>query len=143
MKNEKILVQIKDVPYIYLEFDLFEGELKEVSNKILNIRKLLIDAWKNRELTIKDSFRKDMIPIFTHYKDYEKIEIVIEFGYDSEGDIGLKIWRKETDEEFNKRIELSKIISENAKKSVITKKLAQEKREKTLLENLKKKYENS
>ena len=45
------------------------------------------------------------------------------------------------DEEFKKREELQKLRSIVAKKGAESKKLAQEKREKTLLATLKKKYE--
>ncbi len=141
MKEEKIMIQVKDVPYIYLDFDLFEGEIKDVVKKILNIKHSLITSWKNREINISKEFKPDKMPVFTHYKDYEEIKINLEFDYDGERDIVIKVYRKETDEEFKTRLELSKIRSEKAKNAAVNRKLAQEKREKILLENLKKKYE--
>lgn len=49
--------------------------------------------------------------------------------------------RMETDEEYNKRLNDAIIRSDAAKKAAITRHITKVKREKTLLENLKKKYE--
>jgi hypothetical protein len=140
-KIERQKVKIKDVPYMYLEFNILEGDIEEVAKNILNLRKKLKEAYDIREKDILTSYRKDMIPVFTPFKDYKYINLSFEFGYDGDRDIIIEAFRDETNEELNKRIEINKNRILAAKKATITKKLAQEKREKTLFENLKKKYD--
>lgn len=141
MKDEKQWVQIKDIPYLYLDFSIFEGEIKDVTKNILNIKQSLITSWKNREINVLKEFRPNKIPVFTHYKDYEEIKIKLELNWEGERNIIIEVFRKETDEEFKIRLEQNKKRSESAKKAAINRKLSQEKREKSLLKTLKEKYE--
>lgn len=140
MKNpEKIKIQIKDVPYLYLDFDIMEGDINEVSKNILDIKNKLKTAYDARNHML--SYRKDMISQFTPFNDYQYIHLKTSYNYDEDKDLLLEVWRDETDEEYNKRLESNKKRSESAKLAAITKKIAQEKREKSLLKTLKKKYE--
>ena len=144
MKNpEKIKIQIKDVPYLYIDFDIIEGDIKEVSKKVLDIKNKLKTAYDARNQSIGTSYREDMVPQFTPFKDYQYIYLKTGYGHDyDDRDLSLEVWRDETDEEYNKRLESNKKRSKSAKLAAITKKIAQEKREKSLLITLKKKYEN-
>jgi hypothetical protein len=144
MKNpEKIKIQIKDVPYLYIDFDIIEGDIKEVSKKILDIKNKLKTAYDARNQNIGTSYREDMVPQFTPFKDYQYIHLKTGYGHDYDvRDISLEVWRDETDEEYNKRLESNKKKSNSAKLAAITKKITQEKREKSLLLTLKKKYES-
>ncbi len=133
---EKIKVRIKDVPYVYLETNILSGELETVSKNILNIKDKLKEAFLQREINVADY---KIPPVFTPFEDYKYIHINI-VDYDGL-DIEIEVFRDETEEEFKKREELQKLRSIVAKKGAESKKLAQEKREKTLLATLKKKYE--
>jgi hypothetical protein len=128
----KQLVQIRDVPYIYLDFDLLYGDIEEVAKNILGIKDKLKVAYDER-----DRYSSD----FTPFEEYEKIELSFYFGYDGEKELNVTVYRWETDEELEKRLDLDKKWSESAKLAAKNRKKAQEKIERTLLENLKKKYE--
>lgn len=128
----KQLVQVKDVPYTYLDFDLLNGDINEVAKNILGIKDRLKIAYDER-----DRYSSE----FTPFEDYVKIELYIEYGYEGDKDLAIRVYRWETDEELHKRLEQEKKRNESAKLAAKTKKEAQEKRERTLLENLKKKYE--
>lgn len=140
MKEEKEWIEIKDIPYLYIDTDIFEGNIQEVSKNILNISKKLKEAYLNREKE-KNTYGK-LIPEFTPFNKYENIKIHTEWDYDGYGEIIVKAYRKESDDELKARLEKSKILSMKAKESARKRKLSQEKREKSLLETLKKKYEN-
>ncbi len=136
-KMEKTKVQIRDIPYIYLDSDLLQGEIKEVSKNILAIKKKLKEAYDLRE----KSLGKDrLVDIFTPFKDYKYINLNVN-NYDGYSEVNIEVWRDETDEEYNKRLADIKRRSASAKKSAKNRKESQVKREKTLLETLKKKYE--
>ena len=137
-KLEKIKVIIKDVPYVYLDFEMLQGDINDVAKNILSIKDKLKDAYLKREI---DSKSYKIKPIFTPYEDYKYIDFYINIGYEGDREIEISVYRDETDEEFKKREELQKLRSIVAKKGAESKKLAQEKREKTLLATLKKKYE--
>lgn len=126
----KQLVQVKDSPYIYLDFDLITGDINEISKNILGIKNKLKEAYDKRE-------EEGYISNFTPFEDYTKIELYIDYGYGGDKDLTICVYRWETDIEYEIRLALDKKRSEAAK----TKKEGQEKRERTLLENLKKKYE--
>lgn len=134
-------VEVKDKPYLYLDSSLFEGELSEVAKKVLNIKNMLQDAHRARELSVQKEHRKDMIPTFTPFEQYE--EIKLDTCYDNDGiNIEVKVFRLETDDEVKIREKKAKERSEKAKLAAQKRKEAVEKRELTLLETLKKKYEN-
>jgi|LakMenEpi03Aug12_release.lakeMendotaPanAssembly.Ray.scaffolds.fasta_scaffold00478_84 hypothetical protein len=127
----KQLVQIRDVPYIYLDFNLLYGDIEEVAKNILGIKDRLKEAC--------DIIQKSVY--CTPFEEYAKIEMGIKYGYDGDKDLEITVYRWETDEELQKRLDLDKKRSESAKLAAKNRKEAQEKRERTLLENLKKKYE--
>lgn len=114
----------------FLDKSMFEGRLEEIIENIKNIPDRLVKNYPHNP-DIKNyhrfSIRQD-----TEYEYYSS---------DSHDVYHLQCWRWETDEEVRIRLEKSKKQSEASKKAAITKKLAQEKREKTLLQTLKKKYE--
>lgn len=72
-----------------------------------------------------------------------KIETESEGGYYGDHSVVIKIYayRLETDDEYNQRMETNKKKSVAAKVAAERQRLANEQREKTLYENLKKKYE--
>lgn len=130
MKTEN-LVQIKDIPYIYLDSDTLSGEIEEVSKKVLGIRQQLAD---------KITEHKKLNPLITPIEQYKSIKLDVSY-YDGI-EITLACYREKTAEEIKKAKEETKLRKAAAIKSAKTRKLAQEKREKTLYENLKKKYGN-
>jgi ABC-type uncharacterized transport system involved in gliding motility auxiliary subunit len=140
---EKQKVLIKDVPYFYINESIFNGTIEEVAKNILDLKNKLKEAYLKREKDKITTFRKDMIPTFTPFEDYKYIHFDVEKDYDGYIEYKLKVFRDETDEELNKRIEANKNKSIAAKKAAKSKKLAQEKRERTLFESLKKKYEKN
>jgi hypothetical protein len=127
---EKIKIQIKDVPYIYLDFSLIEGEIGEVSKRILSIKNDLKKACDLREKDIIKFYEKGLIPNFTPFKNYQYIYLKTEFGYDLENSLYIEVWRDETDEEYNKRLQTYKKIKESAKTSTAKKKITNEKNNK-------------
>ncbi len=127
---EKKLVRISDTPYINIDTNIIIGELDQI---IKNINDLKIQL-KNRidELKVNN-------PHITKYEDYVKIEISGDISYD---DIYLIGFRYETNEEYDKRIDKLKKREEYLANKREKDKLAKEKRERTIFEKLKKKYEN-
>lgn len=106
----------------------FEGTIEEVSKKIIDIPKRLQDNYP----TNSD------IPKYHRYS----IRHDHDYDYGESSDVYiLQTYRWETDEEFNDRLKKDSKRNESAKKAAITKKETKEKREKTLYENLKKKFE--
>lgn len=131
------LVQIKDVPYIYVDFYLFEGTLEEVSSKILNIRNQLADAISNHNKQYeKIKGFKPLTPI----ESYKEIKLKISHNYDY-NEIKLNCFREKTEDEIKEEKDRERKRKESAKKAAETRALAKEKRERTLLANLKKKYD--
>jgi len=118
MDKDRLKIKIKDIPYIYIDSDLFEGTLEEVSKKVLSL---------------KDKLKES----------YKEIRIASTFDYDGNREYYLEVYRDETDEEYNKRIELAKKKSESAKLAAKNRKEAQKKRELSLLKTLKEKYERN
>lgn len=135
---EKQYIKIKDVPYIYLDLDIFRGELTEVSNAILNIRNKLKEAYDNRSKNIKEKF--------TPFESYEIIKIDIAYGSDS--DIYINAFRLETDEEYEIRMKREReykkkvaIANKKRQETLEKRKKEAEKKEFELYQKLKEKYE--
>ena len=136
---EKTKIQIKDLPYVYLDVYSLNGNINDVAKYILGIKKLLKDAYTIRE---NESSSYKIRPVFTPFKDYKYIEMEITFDMYEGQDLKVRVFRDETDEEFEARKKHQEEMSLRAKKGAESKKLIQEKREKALLETLKKKYES-
>ena len=136
-KPDKIKVQIKDVPYIYLDSDLLKGEIREVSKKILAIKNKLKEACDLREKKIRE---EKLSAFFIPFKDYKYIYLKVN-NDDGYTEVNIEVWRDETDEEYDKRLEVINRRKISAKNAAKNRKASQIKREKSLLETLKKKYE--
>lgn len=136
---EKTKIQIKDLPYVDLDVYYLNGNINDVAKYILGIKKLLKDAYTIRE---NESSSYKIRPVFTPFKDYKYIEMEITFDMYEGQDLKVRVFRDETDEEFEARKKHQEEMSLRAKKGAESKKLIQEKREKALLETLKKKYES-
>ena len=140
MKNN--LVEIKDAPYLYIELDDFEGAIEEVSERILKIRERLKKAHENREKDWVKNNSKLQMPDFTSFSDYKVIELRLINDYDGYPEVDISCYREKTEKEINKEKERSEKARLAGIESAKKRKEAQEKREKTLLETLKKKYES-
>lgn len=131
-KIEKNKIRIRDIPYISFDIYSLDGEINEVSNTVLNIKNMLREAYKLRK-------KYDEVSVFTPFEDYKYIHLKLE--WDEGGKyFEVQVFRDETDEEFKKRLDANNKRSESAKIAAENRKKAQEKRERTLFENLKKKY---
>ena len=107
------------------------------SKQILDIRNRLKGAHEERELAGYNAH-------FTPFSKYKEIKFKHEYGgYEESDQYTIEVFRDETDEEYNVRIETQKKQSIAAKKAAITRKESAEKRQRTLFENLKKKYETN
>ena len=146
--RQKQLIQIKDVPYVYVDSDLFSGTLEEVSSNILNLRRVLERAYIDREVgqaKMNVTFFSKYKPIeYTPLEQYEVIKLA--FGRDYDGvDIELDVFRVESDAEFEERLrkldESEKKRKESAKKATETKKMKKMESELKQLAMLKAKYE--
>lgn len=122
---EKQKIQIKDVPYIYLETDIIEGEITQVSAKILDIKNRLYSLYLERQKNYPSQE-------FTPFELYEEIHIK---------DLEVEVYRLETDEEYRKRVELQEERSNAIKKAAKERKLKQAQEELELYNKLKAKYE--
>jgi len=127
MKDKDLLEKRERIYPInfYADLDQFRGKLNDILRFIEELPKKLVEEHG----VSKDYYTFEL----DWYKDYYE---------DSSYDLHIYGYRKETVEEATKRIEDIKKRAEASKKAIITKKQAQEKREKTLLETLKKKYES-
>lgn len=126
--SKKARVQIKDVPYIYLDYYLIEGDINEVSDKILTIKNKLKEAYDLRDKDVANYSKRDFITTFTPFEDYQYIVLKSE-NVDGYRELSISVWRDETDEECNRRLATSKKISESLKLAATNRRLAQEKRE--------------
>lgn len=139
MKNQSIkakkLIQEKNIPYVYMDLDVFQGSIEEVIEKIKNIKTRFQEDYS----TMEKSFPSHK---FTPFEDLKRIEIGFEHDYDGILNITLSAFREETDEEFARRLKKEEEHILRGKKAAQTKKEANIKREKALLETLKKKYES-
>jgi hypothetical protein len=139
MKTSKNLVKINEVPYIYLDMDLFEGTLEEVSSKVLGIKNMLADAIEKIDKQYESTKgRTPLLPITS----YKEIRIRLANDYDTNYIVYIDCFREQTKEEHKLEELRNKMRVESAKKAAITRAKAKAKREKTLYENLKKKFEN-
>lgn len=136
---EKTKIQIKDLPYVDLDVYYLNGNINDVAKYILGIKKLLKDAYTIRE---NESSSYKIRPVFTPFKDYKYIEMEITNDMYEGQELKVRVFRDETDEEFEARKKHQEEMSLRAKKEAESKKLIQEKREKALLETLKKKYKS-
>ena len=139
--NKKLKISVKDIPYIYIDNDILSGTLEEVAKNILGLREKLKVSYLQRQSAWDKSAEKRNQPRFTPFEDYKYIDLYVHSNYEDSWQIEIEVSRDETEEEFQKRIETNKKKSEAAKIAAKNRKLAQEKREKSLLETLKKKYE--
>lgn len=99
MKTKKQWVQIKYIPYVYIDSSIFEGGIIEICKKLKNIKNLLKEAYQYRKQYYCDGHGVT----FTDFKDYQKISIVRNYNMDSGWDFDLKVERLETDEELKAR----------------------------------------
>ncbi len=132
MKKDN-LVQIMDVPYVDIGMHTFEGEITEVSKNVLALKKSLRDEIKRQE-----SFGNQITP----FNRYKKIEIKIIYGYgEDDNTFGIVAYREMTPEEI--KAHQNKMRARKAAEAKIRKEntLKKEMRERNLLEQLKKKYE--
>lgn len=132
---EKQKIQIKDVPYIYLETDIIEGEITQVSAKILDIKNRLYSSYLERQ-------KNHPSQEFTPFELYEEIRIIKKIKkYYNDSELEIEVYRLETDEEYHERVELHKKRSNAAKKAAKERKLKQAQKELELYNKLKAKYE--
>lgn len=131
----KKLVEIKDIPYIDISYDIFTGNIEEVSARILFIRQHLLDAYEARAALLP------VRPVsFTPFEEYQYLDIVARHNYDGSVDFILRVFRDETDAEVEDR-ELRERDYQALKKIRAAKRKATiEKRERAILEKLQKKY---
>lgn len=128
---EKQKIRIKDVPYIYLDTDIIEGEITKVSTDILNIRQHLHLAYLERQKNVPAEK-------FTPFELYEEIYLKRKYN---DLDLEIEVYRLETDEECREREELQKKRSNAIKKAAKERKLKQAQEELELYNKLKAKYE--
>ncbi len=124
-------LEIKEYLHTFDRYS-FDGRMEEIA-KIFDFKKW----WKNAYKAVPEKQG--------HVDKYHRfvMDADMNYGYDNEAwmDFQVSGMRWETDEELKKREEANKKRSESAKKAAKTKEIAKEKREKTLYENLKKKFE--
>ena len=132
MKNK---IQVYS-PKPYISIDNLEGDINDVVKFLTDIP----NSCKERlaELKEQKGFRYD--PMWDLIDEYK---INIDTAWLEETNLTIDTFRDETDEEEKRRLEMNKKRSEAAKKAAITKKESQLKREKTLYENLKKKFDEN
>ena len=83
---EKQKIRIKDVPYIYLDIDIIERDITEVSANILNIRQNLHLAYLERQKNVPAEK-------FTPFELYEEIYIKRDYNdLDLEIETKLKVF---------------------------------------------------
>lgn len=128
------LVKIRDVPYLYLDGSIVEGTLEEISSQVLNVKNMIAE-------TIERA-RKDGHLSLTPIEDYKEIRLHLKRDFDGDVELGLECFREKTPVEIEREREQRKARAAAAAKAAETRKLAKEKREKTLYENLKKKFES-
>lgn len=136
VKESKRWIRIKTLPSIDISsMDVFEGTIEEVAEKILNLRKVFIDRCELLEKT----YNRELYP------DKDKVErISIERDYWTEESDSYRLiyHRLETDEEFNDRLKDEENRKEKQKLIAQKRKETKEKRERTIYENLKSKFES-
>jgi hypothetical protein len=134
MNNIKKLIQIKDVPYIYIdEYNILNGELDEVCEKIKELKVKLKEAFILREKNIPNEK-------FTPFDDYKIIRLRTDSYHDSL-EMKIDVFREESDDEFNKRIERNNNIKKSLKDSAQRRNIKKDEEEFKLYQKLKEKYE--
>jgi|688.fasta_scaffold1415160_2 hypothetical protein len=139
-KLEKLKIQIRNVPYIYLSFDMLCGEINEVSKNILDIKNKLKEACVLRD---KQFAKTIALSTFTPFKDYKYIMFNVVSDYDGEKEIVIEVFRDETDEEYEDRLKEEEISFNLKKLASKRRKEQKEIKEKAFLEKLKLKYEKN
>lgn len=131
-QKEKKVIEIKDIPYLYIDYDFFEGSIEEVSKKVLEIREQIVSAYEAREKIYP--YAK-----YTPIEQYEDIRIncIYSDGYEFK----VCVFRKETDEEFKLRLDNERRLKNARKKLETELKRKKEEEERALYEELKKKFE--
>jgi hypothetical protein len=140
MSEKRLKIEIKDIPYVSIENYILTGSLEDVAKNILGLRDKLKESYDYRES--KEGVKYYSTPLIP-FEDYKYIELDYEYNYNADFGLRIRCYRDETDEEYNKRIELAKKRSEAAKLAAKNRKEAQQKRELSLLKTLKEKYENN
>lgn len=123
MKKSDKLIKREQIHYIYLDLDLFEGDINEISKKILDIPRRLKENVPNIDLS-----------------KYTKFDINLD-KWGETIDVELFGSREETDEEYLKRINQNNKRVEANKKAALTLKKKKEQEEKELYIKLKKKFD--
>lgn len=119
----------------YFDIDFFVDDVDKIIEKLRDIK-------KNHQKFLKE-IKADKSRTYDPMWDLiDKYEFKIEYYNDYETDVQLVFSRPETDSEYEKRIEANKQKSKAAIENAKKRKISTEKRERTLLETLKKKYES-
>jgi hypothetical protein len=126
MITKKRILEIKDVPYVYLDSSLIEGELDDVAFRIKDLKRQLKEAHEMREAARSDEN-------FTPFSLYEKIRLERDYFADT-FELQIRVFREETEDEEKERIK-----KEKDRDALI--KSREEKKERALYEKLKKKFE--
>lgn len=122
------LVKIKDTPYVYLDTDLFEGTLEEISQKVLDVKNKLALA-----ISTAKEHNKDITPI----ESYKKIRL--NFDY-IERELKLIGFREQTAQEIKEEKKRQKELRDKFLKAKAEAKEKKESDELALYEKLKEKY---
>lgn len=131
MSKNKEKIRILDVPYLYLDRDLFEDDIEKVAKNVLNIKSLLKKEYEEREKSIKNE-------TFTPFEKYQYI--YLDFCIYDGIEIGITVYRDETDLEQKERLKKDKEYNIQLKRKQKEIKEKQEESEKVLFEKLKQKY---
>lgn len=128
-------IEIKDVPYVCIDLDLFEGSIEKISKKVLDIREQIVSAYEERKknnpkikYTPLEQYEDIRIHCISHYDDYE---------------FNVYVFRKETDEEFKLRLDKEEVRKKARKIREVEQKRKKEEKERTQYEELKKKFESN
>lgn len=126
-KEEKRLVKV-DIPSLYIDTDIFEGELNEISKNIKNLPNQL----------------KELVEKY-HYppQDLDKVEVYkLKTSLDWDDNIKLNLvgYRWETDDEFKERIKKQKEANKKHKETMLLRNKQKEVEDRKLYEELKKRF---
>jgi hypothetical protein len=140
--NEKKLIPVTDAPYVEFDISSLEGTLEDASAYILSIRNQLKHAYDIQQRALSVIPKNINKSKHTPFEQYEVIKLSVDQGYDY-FDIGINVYRYQTDEEL-------KIEAERKQKEAEQRKIAKEKKlkrkeayELKLLAELKAKYETT
>ena len=127
MKEEAAYKEIREEINLCFDSDLVSGKIGDIINRLKNLPK-----------DIKGKIQPNTLNFGKLYYDFE---IKMESQYEERDELKVYGFRKETDTEYTARIKRNADAKKAAAASIISKKKAQEQREKTLYETLKKKFE--